>query len=188
MDLDKVIKGLELCLGSIDSAGCPEGCPYYEACQKYENYAVFQPVMRDALEALKTFHKPVFMVGSKRCADEIEQEAIKAGGQPLLIMRDVEMVPVLTADALTLLKAQEPRVMTKEEIIGWDGYIWFEFNGMKAMKTVLIDHGMVREPFRGDYPTKELSWGTCQETWRAWTARPTEEQRKAVKWDADAAD
>lgn len=52
-DLEKVIKGLELCLGSIDSAGCPEGCPYYEACQKYENYAVFQPLMRDALEALK---------------------------------------------------------------------------------------------------------------------------------------
>lgn len=53
MDRDKVIKGLELCLGSIDSAGCPEECPYYEACQKYENYAVFQPLMRDALEALK---------------------------------------------------------------------------------------------------------------------------------------
>lgn len=89
----------------------------------------------------------------------------------------------MSADALELLKAQEPRVMTKEEIIGWEGYIWFEFNGMKAMKTVLIDHGMVREPFRGDYPTKELSWGTCQETWRAWTSRPTDEQRKAVKWE-----
>ncbi len=52
-DLEKVIKGLELCLGSIDNAGCPEECPYYEACQRYENYAVFQPLMRDALEALK---------------------------------------------------------------------------------------------------------------------------------------
>ena len=89
----------------------------------------------------------------------------------------------LAKDALELLKEQEARVMTKEEIIGWDGYIWFEFNGMKAMKTVLIDHGMVREPFRGDYPTKELSWGTCQETWRAWTAMPTDEQRKATLWE-----
>ena len=52
-DLENVIKGLELCLGSIDSAGCPEECPYYEACQKYENRVVFQPLMRDALEALK---------------------------------------------------------------------------------------------------------------------------------------
>ena len=86
-------------------------------------------------------------------------------------------------DGVKLLKTQEPRAMTKEEIIGWDGYIWFEFNGMKAMKTVLIDHGMVREPFRGDYPTKELSWGTCQETWRAWTAMPTAEQRKATPWE-----
>ena len=100
-DLKKVIKGLELCLGSIDSAGCPEECPYYEACQKYENYAVFQPLMRDALEALKTFHKPVFMVGSKRCAGlkyAIEQETKKAGGQPLLIMCDVEPVPVEITD------------------------------------------------------------------------------------------
>jgi hypothetical protein len=88
----------------------------------------------------------------------------------------------LKMDALSLLKAQEPRVMTKEEIIGWDGYIWFEFSGMRAMKVVLIDYGMVREPFRGDYPTKELSWETCQETWRAWTAMPTAEQREAAPW------
>lgn len=76
----------------------------------------------------------------------------------------------------------EPRIMTKDEIIGWDGYIWFEFKGMKAMKTVLIDHGMAREPFRGDYPTKGLTWETNQETWRAWTGRPTDAQRKAEAW------
>lgn len=89
----------------------------------------------------------------------------------------------LAMDALELLKAQEPRVMTKEEIIGWDGYIWFEFNGMKAMRTVLIDHGMKREPFMGDCPTKELSWGTYQETWRCWASKPTDEQREATPWE-----
>lgn len=52
-DLEKVIKGLELCLANIDREGCPEECPYYEACLKYENYAVFQPMMKDALELLK---------------------------------------------------------------------------------------------------------------------------------------
>lgn len=89
----------------------------------------------------------------------------------------------IAQEARSSLKAQEPSVMTKEEIIGCDGYIWFEFRGMRAMKVVLIDHGMAREPFRGDHPTKELSWRTCQETWRAWTAMPTDEQREAVKWD-----
>lgn len=79
--------------------------------------------------------------------------------------------------------AEEARIMTQDEIIGWDGYIWFEFSGMRAMKVVLIDHGMVREPFRGDYPTKELSWGNYQEKWRAWTGLPTEEQRKAEAWE-----
>lgn len=78
---------------------------------------------------------------------------------------------------------KEPRIMTKDEIIGWDGYIWLEFKGMKAMKAVLIDHGMVREPFKGDYPTKALTWETCQETWRAWTDMPTDEQRKAEAWN-----
>lgn len=70
MDLEKVIKGLELCLGSIDTV-CPKECPYYEACQKYENYAVFQPVMRDALEALKAAkpEKPIF----KQVVNEYEK-------------------------------------------------------------------------------------------------------------------
>ncbi len=89
----------------------------------------------------------------------------------------------MTADALTLLKAQEPRVMTKEEIIGWDGYIWFEYRGMRAMEALLIDHGMLREPGEVDFPTKDLAWENYQKTWRCWTARPTDEQREAVKWE-----
>lgn len=50
---EKVIKGLEMCLANIDEAGCPEECPYYETCRKYENRVIFQPVMRDALDLLK---------------------------------------------------------------------------------------------------------------------------------------
>lgn len=77
---------------------------------------------------------------------------------------------------------KEPRIMTKDEIIDWDGYIWFEFRGMRAMKVVLIEYGMHREPFEGDHPTKDLAWETYQERWRAWTAMPTDEQRKAEAW------
>ena len=74
-DLEKVIKGLELCLGSIDSAGCPEECPYYEACQKYENYAVFQPLMRDALEALKA-QEPKWISVKDRLPDAAGYECL----------------------------------------------------------------------------------------------------------------
>lgn len=52
-DRDKVIKGLELCLKTIDEPDCRKECPYYEACQKYEGRVIFQPLMRDTLALLK---------------------------------------------------------------------------------------------------------------------------------------
>ena len=78
--------------------------------------------------------------------------------------------------------AEEARIMTQDEIIGWNGYIWIEFKGMKAMKAVLIEYGMHREPYEGDHPTKDLAWETYQVTWRAWTGQPTEKQRKVEAW------
>ena len=53
MDREKVIKGLELCLKTIDEPDCRKECPYYEACQKYEGRVIFQPLMRDTLALLK---------------------------------------------------------------------------------------------------------------------------------------
>lgn len=53
MDREKVIKGFELCLKTIDEPDCRKECPYYEACQKYEGRVIFQPLMRDALAMLK---------------------------------------------------------------------------------------------------------------------------------------
>ena len=85
----------------------------------------------------------------------------------------------MTGDGAEL---KETRIMTKDEIIGWDGYIWFEFRGMRAMKVGLIEYGMHREPFEGDHPSKDLAWETYQERWRGWTGQPTEEQRKAEAW------
>ena len=89
----------------------------------------------------------------------------------------------LHADALALLKAQEARLLTKEEIISWEGYIWKEFKGMAAMKALLIDHGMEREPYMGDFPTNSYLWDNYNQYWRCWSTQPTKEQRKAVKWD-----
>ena len=66
MDREKVIKGLELCLKTIDEPDCRKECPYYEACQKYEGRVIFQPLMRDTLALLKeqetkdTGHSRVF--------------------------------------------------------------------------------------------------------------------------------
>ena len=93
----------------------------------------------------------------------------------------------LRKDALELLKAQEPRVLTLEEVheMAWD-YCYLE-------EEVIKDK--VLQIYSGKYRIKCITWpsiASCVLTfgdnaygkrWRCWTSRPTDEQRKAVKWD-----
>lgn len=90
-------------------------------------------------------------------------------------------------DALKLLKEPEARVLTKDEIISWSGYVWKEFRRFKPMKGILIDHGLERVPYEGDFATKDYRWEHYNTLWRIWCALPDDEQRKAAKWDADGA-
>lgn len=53
MDREKVIKSAEICLEHIDESDCPQECPYFEQCYKYEKRVIFQPLIRDALTLLK---------------------------------------------------------------------------------------------------------------------------------------
>lgn len=100
----------------------------------------------------------------------------------------------LKIDALALINAQQERikeleagqtarVMNENEIKSISGYIWKEYKGMHAMTAVLIEHGMERVPFDGDFPTNELNWSLYNKAWRCWTQRPTDGQRRAAKWD-----
>jgi len=84
--------------------------------------------------------------------------------------------------AIEKLKAQTPRVMTKDQIITFNGYVWKEYAGIRAMVAVLIQFGMERIPFEDDYPTSKLNWNGYGKTWRCWSSQPTEEQRKAAAW------
>ena len=52
-DREKVIKAAEICLKHIDESDCPQECPYFEQCSKYEKRVIFQPLIRDALALLK---------------------------------------------------------------------------------------------------------------------------------------
>lgn len=81
----------------------------------------------------------------------------------------------LLRDALELLKAQEPRVLTLDEY--------------KAMaEKPRNEKPPVWEELR-DSDSSEWGWALPQQAydgygivWRAWTYKPTEEQREAVKW------
>ena len=90
-------------------------------------------------------------------------------------------VDQLISDALSLLKAQEPRVMTLEES-GEDIEIWYEsINGAcgygdlcydsKADLALYTPHGI-----------KGVEESAYNKTWRCWTSKPTDEQRAATPW------
>ena len=106
-------------------------------------------------------------------------------------------------DALALLKEREARVMTLEEVMATpkDIAIWqeikddpdykFEISPVAEPSEITIDCNddwfnlEPKEPIIGirfaseGYMPKE----TYGATWRCWTSRPTDEQRKVVKWD-----
>lgn len=89
----------------------------------------------------------------------------------------------LAVDALELLKEQEARVLTLEEVLKANP-VWFETHGL--LLPAIIDHEeskagdcvIVFGEFDGSYyPINRYN-----KTWRCWTARPTDEQRMAAKW------
>ena len=90
-------------------------------------------------------------------------------------------------DVLELLKSQEPRVMTLEEVnaLDWD-YCYLEQERLPG-KTY---RGML-----GKYIMTCVTWPSITaakisqtvdnygKTWRCWTFKPTKDQREAVPWE-----
>lgn len=98
-------------------------------------------------------------------------------------------VDALLEDALALLKAQEPRVMTWEEAQSNANEEPFIIVEVRDSMGTEIDYGVLV----GD--SYEMSEGSlltvCDfgflkkdygKRFRCWTSRPTDEQREAVKW------
>ena len=101
----------------------------------------------------------------------------------------VDCIPTdLLQYAVALLKAQEPRVMTLEEIDDDDAY-WFEEKyGKKSLGRNVLIHS-IEEYAREPYITLVYTYGEASykiseygQTWRLWTSKPTDEQREAASW------
>lgn len=107
------------------------------------------------------------------------------------VMTDVPCESTLMRDALTLLKAQEARVMMLDELEDWDGAVFFE-----AFETdmyyALIETVEPTAGMDGEYVFVNVEPGKCYrriwggehygEIWRCWTSRPTDEQRRETPW------
>lgn len=90
-------------------------------------------------------------------------------------------------DALALLKAEEPRVLTLEEVKAAAGHdVWIEMSGNiedDVLFTATIEgcgtNGLCTRYVSFNYSL----YGIRPYGWRCWTSRPTEGQRKAVAWE-----
>lgn len=111
----------------------------------------------------------------------------------------IAYMPVpLIADAIVLLKMQEPRVMTLEEVdaLGDDDIVWIECLYPVDVKNIATLKPAIYQP-ENSLPEEDgyycvvSSWGksgfyhkdSYMVDWRCWTSRPTDEQREAVKWE-----
>ena len=100
-------------------------------------------------------------------------------------------VTTIMRDALALLKGQEPRVLIFEELhVDADEpvicYIEFKDNDVIDVTAPYRYEGdtWIVIPYIGTNYRKWLEVQQYGKTWRCWTSYPTDEQRKAVKWDA----
>lgn len=96
-------------------------------------------------------------------------------------------VPInLLADALALLKAQEPRVITLEEVHMHEVY-WIEQSDVARPWPTAMHHirnaGLLDGPTYQDYFGKNLNTKEYGKTWRCWTSRPDEATREATPWN-----
>lgn len=95
-------------------------------------------------------------------------------------------------EIIAMLEAQEPSVMTLEEVKrhnNQDGCVWFEqptYNAVAAFArkddedyTEIISPYLLGDPINHCYMENRF-YGNA---WRCWTYRPTDEQRQEVKWN-----
>jgi hypothetical protein len=99
----------------------------------------------------------------------------------------------LLRDAHDLLKAQEPRVMTLEEVEdALDTVVWLDMpgaenlaDGFSLIMAYSRKNGWVwfDSPF-GDNPSQDrFEYEDYNKTWRCWTSRPSDSERRNTSWE-----
>lgn len=92
---------------------------------------------------------------------------------------EICMVSPLASDAFILLKEQEPRVMTLDDLNQCKKEtIWVEIKHDNSLKQLTQD-GIAMLTFIGLLH----HWNGYNTTWRCWTSKPSEERREAEAWN-----
>lgn len=97
-----------------------------------------------------------------------------------------DCLTTLLYDVLELLKEQMPRVLTLDEVITAKKLdVWIEHTSESIVQPLILIETEMTDKIQTAYfsPMLVRSIKTYGKTWRCWTARPTDEQRKTVKWN-----
>lgn len=93
----------------------------------------------------------------------------------------------LAEQILALLKVQEPRLMTLEEVRDEAEYMYLEKHSETgsdlygcAIRGDWDGYGI--ELLMGEYDTARERWSEYGKRWRCWTSRPSDEQRRNTPW------
>lgn len=93
-------------------------------------------------------------------------------------------------DAIDLLKAQEPRVLTLNEVEDkLDDVVWIEEPGCENLSANFAVIAAYSRKYNKVYAyffstsKKEFEYGEYNKTWRCWSAKPSDAERKAVAWN-----
>lgn len=93
----------------------------------------------------------------------------------------------LVDETLTLLKAQEARILDWDELEDWGNAVWFENKDEQDCYIALMANvGTFDATIVNVEPGKCHRLAYLHEfykkEWRCWSAEPTAKQRKAAKW------
>ena len=120
--------------------------------------------------------------------DEVRNSGIQCPLENVEPRRCVYFPESLIDEIVSLLKAQEPRLLTIQEVNErkWD-YCYFErllhenygpdFRKNKYWTEIACE----TEHFMSEW-IKHYGYDDYGKTWRCWTSRPTDEQREAMPW------
>ena len=169
-DMERVVEGLE---EVIAEAVYPD---------RPRKFMMSLELAEDALALLKAQEPP-------------ESEFISSAIECLLHPQDADDSDMAKAidtavRAMRLLRFQEPRVMTLEEVE--KSYsktpIWFEEQRLQTVYPAIYHKSKGPEGAKfADitdfyYQRQDWAYGTYGKTWRCWTSRPTDAQREATPW------
>ena len=116
--------------------------------------------------------------------ENLAKHAVHYVGEPPFVMSLDDGIAL--HDAIDLLKAQEPRVMTLEEIEDCDSAMWIEFKSSIYPAIYHDRHGkwlFITRKSQCWLGAEKHYADNYNKTWRCWTSHPTDDLRKAAKWD-----